>query len=202
MSRTRIVQMLRVLLPLAALVLLSTLFLFSGNREDGESLLPYAEVTPETLAERPSVINPTYAGVARDGTEISMSADSANPATGTRGGSLTSADGASTIDNVSMMLRDTAGVVTDLVAGSGELADGRVHLREGVKVTTSAGWAMTSSALEAELATGTLSTKEQVDVLAPFGTLTAQEMELRSLPDGSGQRVLDLKGGVRMIYRP
>lgn len=202
MHRTRIVQMLRVLLPLAALVLLSTLFLFSGNREDGESLLPYAEVTPETLAERPSVINPTYAGVARDGTEISMTAASANPATGTRGGSLVEAEGSSTIDTVAMKLRDPNGVVTDLVAGSGEIAGGIVELREGVKATMSSGWAMTSKAFEAELATGTLSTKDQVDVLAPFGTLTAQEMELRSLPDGSGQRVLDLKGGVRMIYRP
>ncbi len=202
MSRTRIVQLLRVLLPLAALVLLSTLFLFSGNREEGESLLPYVEVTPEILATRPSVIAPTYAGVARDGTEISISADSANPATGSGGGGLVGADGASTIDKVNLQLRDPAGVVTDLVAGSGEIAGGLVHLREGVKVSTSAGWAMTSKAFEAELASGRLSARDQVDVLAPFGTLTAQEMELRGAADGSGQRVLDLKGGVRMIYRP
>lgn len=192
MKRTRIVQLLRVLLPLAALVLLSTLFLFSGPKEEGSSL-PYAEVTPESLATRPVMTQPTYAGVARDGTEIQMSAESANP-----GGQT----GRSSAETVNLTLRDPKGVTTDLVAGAGEMADGVIRLSDGVTMTTSTGWTLTSKAFVAQLQEGSLTSTDQIDAQAPFGELTAQEMALRTLPDGSGQRVLDLKGGVRMIYRP
>ena len=43
MNRTRTVRWLRVLLPLAALAMLSTLFLFSRGG-DSESQIPYADV--------------------------------------------------------------------------------------------------------------------------------------------------------------
>ena len=43
MNRTRTVRWLRVLLPLLALAMLSTLFLFSRG-SDGESQIPYADV--------------------------------------------------------------------------------------------------------------------------------------------------------------
>ena len=51
MNRTRTVRWLRVLLPLLALAMLSTLFLFSRG-SDGESQIPYADVDAEAMARR------------------------------------------------------------------------------------------------------------------------------------------------------
>ena len=48
MGRTRIVRWLRVLLPLAALAILSTLFLFSRRPEE-DSRIPYAQVDLEQI---------------------------------------------------------------------------------------------------------------------------------------------------------
>ncbi len=193
MTRTRIVQLLRILLPLAALVLLSTLFLFSSDKSDDAGLLPYAEVTPENIDQRPVIVAPTYAGVAEDGTEINMTARSADPGTEVRPG---------TIDEVNLTLKDPEGLQADLVAGAGLMEKDQLHLSDGVRMTTSTGWTMTSKTFLAELVQGRVSSKDQVDISGPFGDLTAQAMDLRRLPDGSQDHVLDFTGGVRMVYQP
>ncbi|WP_312525451.1 LPS export ABC transporter periplasmic protein LptC [Paracoccus sp. (in: a-proteobacteria)] len=193
MSRTRIVHLLRILLPLAALVLLSTLFLFSGDKGDDSSLLPYAEVTPENIDQRPVIVAPTYAGVSRDGTEINMTATSADPGNETRPG---------TIETVNLTLSDPQGLRADLVAGAGVMDSTTIRLSDGVTMTTSTGWTMTSKAFLADVTEGRVSSTDQVDIHGPFGDLTAQAMELRRLSDGSHDHVLDFTGGVRMVYQP
>lgn len=192
MSRSRVVGWLRVILPLSALVILSTLFLFSSKPEPGGSL-PYSNVTPEELANRPVVTSPSFAGVADDGTQIEITAASANP---------TDSRGHSAITGVEMILRNTAGLVAQLNAADGEMQGEDVRLGGGVTMTTSNGWRMTSDEFRGQTTQGVVSTDGQVDVNAPFGDLTAGGMVLR--PDGEDGKnhVLDLKDGVRMIYRP
>ena len=197
MTRTRIVQWLRILLPLAALGLFSTIFLFSG-RPPQESSLPYAEGTIEDLAARPSVIAPTYAGVARNGTEIEMTAESATPG---RGSQTTSSAA-----QVAVKLTDPEGLISHLTAGAGAMTDDLIELSRGVRMTTSTGWVLTSEAFEAQIDSGLLRSRQPIVAEAPFGTVTADEMELYRAPDspadGAQDHVLDLKGDVRMIYQP
>lgn len=192
MTRTRIVGWLRVVLPLSALAILSTIFLI-GKKPEVDPTLPYADVTPEELAARPQVTAPSFAGVASDGTEVAMTAQSASPGQG---------DGLSTIEKVSLTLKGTDGLVADLVAAQGEMQGTRLRLAGDVRMTTSTGWSMSSAEFLALLDEGTVSSSHQVDVRAPFGDLTAGGMLLRRLPDGSRDHVLDLNGGVRMVYRP
>ena len=59
MSRTRIVRWLRVLLPLVALAMLSTMFLFSRG-SDVESRIPYAEVDAQAAARDNRIVAPEY----------------------------------------------------------------------------------------------------------------------------------------------
>ncbi|AGT10047.1 LPS ABC transporter substrate-binding protein LptC [Paracoccus aminophilus] len=193
MFRSRVVAFLRILLPLAALAVLSTLFLFSERRDVG-SLLPYADVTPENINQRPAVTAPTYAGVATDGTRIEMTAATATP--GATAESLTTAS------KVDLTLKDLTGGIAHLVAGAGEMEGETIRLSDHAKLTTSTGWELTSDKFVAETQQGSLVSDVPVEAVAPFGTLTANSMELRTLPDGSGQHVLDLKGDVRMIYQP
>lgn len=192
MARSRVVSLLRVILPLAALALLSTLFLF-GNRPEVGGGLPYSDVTPEELARRPIVTAPTYAGVAEDGTQIEMTATSANPQ---------DIDGRSAARDVHLILRGTDGLVSDVQALQGEMLGDNIHLRGDVRMVTSTGWTMVSDEFTADTREGTLRSDRQVDVEGPFGTLTAGSMILRRLEDNDKNHVLDLNDGVRMIYLP
>ena len=79
MNRTRTVRWLRVLLPLLALAMLSTLFLFSRG-SDGESQIPYADVDAEAMARDPRLVAPEYAGVTPDGAQLTLRATEAAPA--------------------------------------------------------------------------------------------------------------------------
>jgi lipopolysaccharide export system protein LptC len=79
---SRVVGWLKVALPLAALAILSTLFLLS-DRIDPEDALPYAEVDVEELAREPRMTAPTYAGMTTDGAALSLTAVEARPSAGT-----------------------------------------------------------------------------------------------------------------------
>ncbi|HWL57813.1 MAG TPA: hypothetical protein VNQ78_14210, partial [Paracoccus sp. (in: a-proteobacteria)] len=67
---------------------------------------------------------------------------------------------------------------------------------------TADGWIVTAPEFHASTTEGTLAADREVNVLAPFGDLTAGAMELRPVSPGNPDHVLDLKGGVRLIYRP
>lgn len=191
MLRSRIVAWLRVILPLTALAILSVLFLL-GRKPEPEASIPYATVDPQDLAERQAVTNPTYTGVTGNGTQVTISGTEAVP-DGTSGGSVSA---------VRMTLRAKDGRAADVSAGRAQLQGDQVTLGDGVRMTTADGWVVTAPEFLASTTEGTLRSDREVNVRAPFGDLTAGRMELRpSAPDASDQ-LLDLKGGVRLIYQP
>ncbi|MCV2448420.1 hypothetical protein [Paracoccus sp. DMF] len=191
MTRSRIVALLRVILPLTALAILSVLFLL-GRKPDPEASIPYADVDPRELAERQVVTSPSYAGVTEDGAQISVTGDEAVPGK----------DGGGSATAVRMTLRARDGRAADVSAGAASLAGDQVRLGEGARMTTADGWVLTAPEFLASTTAGTVVSDDEVNVRAPFGELTAGRAELRPLGDGSGDHVLDLSGGVRLIYRP
>ena len=72
-AHTRVVTWLKIALPLAALAILSTLFLLA-DKIDPEDALPYAEVDVEDLAREPRMTLPSYAGTTSDGAALSLTA--------------------------------------------------------------------------------------------------------------------------------
>lgn len=191
MTRSRIVALLRVILPLAALALLSVLFLL-GRKPDPEASIPYADVDPRDLAARQVVTDPSYAGVTRDGAQISVTGDEVVP--GKNGDASASA--------VRMTLRARDGRAADVSAGAAALNGDQVRLGQGARMTTADGWVLTAPEFLASTSAGTVVSDAEVNVRAPFGELTAGRAELKPVGDGSGDHVLDLSGGVRLIYRP
>lgn len=191
MTRSRIVALLRVILPLTALAILSVLFLL-GRKPDPEASIPYADVDPRELAERQVVTSPSYAGVTEDGAQISVTGDEAVPGK----------DGGGSATAVRMTLRARDGRAADVSAGAASLAGDQVRLGDGARMTTADGWVLTAPEFLASTTAGTVVSDDEVNVRAPFGELTAGRAELRPLGDGSGDHVLDLSGGVRLIYRP
>ena len=75
---SRIVEWLRIALPLIAIGILSTLFLLS-EAPDPERALPYAEVDVAQLARELRLSEPRFAGVTPEGREITLRAEAAAP---------------------------------------------------------------------------------------------------------------------------
>lgn len=192
MLRSRIVHWLRVILPLAALALLSVLFLLA-RKPDPEASIPYADVDPRDVAARQAVTSPRYSGVTDDGARVSIDGAEATPGSGPGQGSAQS---------VRMTIRAQDGRAADVSAGTATLEGDAIVMANGATMTTADGWIVTAPEFHASRMAGTVNADHEVNVLAPFGDLTAQQMELRPLGDGTGDHVLDLSGGVRLIYQP
>lgn len=193
MTRTRVVRWLRILLPLLALCLLSTLFLFSRGSQI-ESQIPYAEVDAEAMARDPRLIAPQYAGVTDDGAELALTA--ANVALRDRG----SASG------LRLDWRRPDGLTADVTAPAASMADDTVQLRGGVRMTTSSGWTVTAQGIDAATDRSRLAASDGIEAQAPFGQITAGQMELvpdgGDAPAGQAASILNFSGGVRLIYQP
>ena len=189
MNRTRIVRWLRVLLPLLALAMLSVLFLFSRTG-DTESRIPYAEVDAEAMARDPRVVAPEYAGVTEDGASMTLRATEAAPGQG--GGSAR---------DLRLDWTRPDGLRADLTAPQAGLADGVIRLDGGVRMTTSTGWTLDAASVEAATDRSRIAAQDGVRAEAPFGTLSAQRMELAPDKDANAS-ILSFSGNVRLIYRP
>lgn len=194
--RSRIVTLLRWLLPLSALAILSTLFLLSRS-PDPEDAIPYADVDAEALANRPQMTAPRFAGVTEDGGRLTLSASNAVP------------DGRESADLTDLVLhwRAPDGLGADVSAGSAELRDETIELGQGVRMTLSSGYVLSAPSMEASTVTDALVAPGPVGGLAPFGRIDAGAMALRaergSAANGTGiSHVLDFTGGVRLIYQP
>lgn len=75
---SRLVLWLKVALPLAALAILSTLFLVAETL-DPDAAIPYAEVDVEKILQDQGITRPTFGGVTNDGVAISIAAEAVRP---------------------------------------------------------------------------------------------------------------------------
>ncbi|MBU3031029.1 hypothetical protein [Paracoccus marinaquae] len=198
MNRTRIVRWLRLLLPLVALTILSTMFLFS-RKPEGESRIPYTSLDAEQMAREPRIVAPKYSGVTDDGAEIALIAREAQPARDDSDGS---------ISDLRLDWRRPDGLAADLTAPTAELAEGLITLLGGVNMSTSTGWTLQAPQMNAATDRSRLSARDGVQATAPFGRITSDEMELIPGPEtAEGERagdsaVLNFSGSVRLIYQP
>lgn len=193
MDRTRIVRWLRVLLPLLALAILSTLFLFS-RRPDAEPNIPYADVDQTALPGSQSMRAPEYSGTTDDGAAITLRADQATPASG-------EGDAAGRAQGLRLTWRAPEGLGADLTAPDAAVSRGVVTLSGGVRMTTSSGWTLTAPEFTADTARSRIEAPRAVRGAAPFGDLSAGAMTLQR-GESDRDHVLNFTGGVRLLYRP
>ena len=76
--RSNVVAWLKIVLPLAALAAMSTLFLLSRTIDPADAI-PYATVDVEDRIREPRMTAPTYSGVTSDGAALTLTADEARP---------------------------------------------------------------------------------------------------------------------------
>ena len=191
MTRTRIVRWLKVLLPLVALAMLSTLFLFS-RKPGTEPQIPYAEVDAQSMARDPRIVAPEYAGVTEDGASLSLKASQV--ASGTQ----------SVAEDLQLHWERPDGLTADVSAPAADVDERLIRLKGGVTMRTSSGWTVTTDQIDAATDKSRLEAPAEIQADAPFGRITAGRMELapNATSGENDAAILNFSDGVRLIYQP
>ena len=192
---TRIVRWLKVALPLAALALLSTLFLVS-NRISGDLDLPYSQVEIEDRLNEPRMTRPSYSGVTSDGASLTLSADEARPA-GTD-------DAEASALRMKGVLQSASGSTVTLQSDSVTIdsESRKADLSGAVRIATSEGFRIQTEGLTVALDVSHLQSTAPILAEGPPGRITADAMELTDSGSDGQAHVLRFTGHVKLVYLP
>lgn len=189
MRRARRVKILKVSLPLIALAILSSLFLFSRSFTlDGA--LPFAEIDIADRLREPKMTDVRIATTSANGAVIDISARSITP-TDTQSATARSAYG---------IITAPTGQTTELTALQVDYDDtaATAALIGGVAIS-SGGYDMTTDAIDVNIDTAEAETRGSVHAIGPLGQLDAGSMRVKQ---GDGGFVIVFKSGVRLLYTP
>lgn len=182
----------KILLPLAGIALLSTMFMFARTGAP-EPTIPFAEI--EEIARDARISDPRFAGVAEDGSTVTIAADAIRPDP--------ILPDAFAVTEIRADIVASDGSVILITAGMGSI-DPRAQTARMTglaRLTASSGYVMETDGLLADLASGVVTSLGALEVHAPFGEMTAGGLEISLSPDGSGQRMV-FNNGVRLLYTP
>ena len=192
---SRAIAIVKIVLPLVALGILSTLFLLSRPEPAGDAL-PFSEDDPQGVTRLQGLNRPVYTAVNDDGAVVRLTALRLTP----------DDDRADLSHGEDLAARITRpdGTVMDLTAPRGTLDDrsDRARLTGGVRVTTSAGYVARMPSVDLETDLSRVTSDGPVTATGPAGDLTAGTMDLSMRKGGGGDMVVLFTGGVRLIYRP
>ncbi len=191
---TRLVNWAKIILPLVALGLLSTLFLLS-RKVDLTDQIPIADVDLAQRAHDQGVTNPSFAGVAQGGEEVSFRAQSVRPDPADRDILLA--------DRAQAKLRLNGGGVVDITSQRGMANQGDMTaLLEGdVLFETTTGYVIRTDSINTQFSTLYAETPGPITGSGPPGDLAAGRMLLTSDPE-TGAANLRFTDGVKLIYMP
>jgi len=194
-SYSRLVAWLKILLPLLALAILSTLFLVARTIDPAQTI-PYAQVDIERLTREQRIGKPQYTAVTRDGAAVSLSAAAARPENGDTG-RIAGEDVAAGID-----LPGGGRVEINAARITLDSAAALASIHGGVVLTSSAGYVLRTDALAVSLDDTRVIAEGAVLAEAPAGRLSADGFEL--IGDGSAAAPYELvfKGRVKLVYDP
>lgn len=191
---SRLVGGLKIVLPLAALVLLSTLFLFSRDR-DPSNAIPYSRVDLRERIKEGVVNRPHFSGASRNGDLITFVAENAKP---------------DPDDNTKSMAQDLSAQI-DLTSGTRitfaaqsallDTSTGQAHLSGGVEVTSSTGYNVQTEILHTSLENIAAESAGPVTGYGPGGQIDAGKMILTSDSE-TGDAHLLFTNRVKLVYQP
>jgi lipopolysaccharide export system protein LptC len=191
---SRLVAWMKIILPLVALGLLSTLFLISRNVDPTKSI-PIANIDLEQRADELGATNPSFAGVTNRGDQITVRAKQAKPDARDPEHLLA--------QTVVAQMRLTSGTVIDITSDRAGMNQGEftANLEGKVHVVTTNGYDLTTERLNARLDRLYADTPGPVQGAAPVGTLEAGRMVLDT-DAATGAAHLLFTDGVKLLYTP
>lgn len=191
---TRLVALLKVLFPLAALMLLSTLFLLSKAMTP-EAVIPFADKEVQDRLRDQQVTGPFFTGTTSGGDQISFAAETLTTPRESRS--------ASQAEQVEVQVQLTEGGAISLNARKGtfDMAEDRADLQGNVVLRTSQDYVVESEQLTTRMADFDVRSPGPVTARSPMGTLDAGSMVLSTPKEGGGAQLV-FKDGVKLVYDP
>lgn len=188
---SQVVSYVKIVLPIIAIGILSTLFLLSRT-PDPERAIPFANVDLEELAREQRLGSPRYAGTTNAGREVVVVAETAVPVDGQL--DLISVD---TLD-ARIELDDTRFVDITSLQGVINLETNTADLSTDVEVADSTGYTLDTENLLVNFREFAMSSPTDVVVEGPGFHLEAGSMDLSG---AEGAQVLIFNGGVKVLYQ-
>jgi len=190
---SRMVAFLKVLLPLAALGLLSTLFLISRS-VNTEATIPFAEHEIEERMRGQQITAPFFSGTTAQGDEITVTASIARP-----GGPASPAVAADLVAVIRMA--DGGRLTLSSDSGAVQIDKDIASFSGNVEITSAAGLLVTTDLLNATLSGISADSPGPVQAKGPIGTLNAGTMQLQTKTEGGALHML-FNNGVKLVYDP
>lgn len=190
---SRLVAWLKLVLPLAALGLLASLFLVARTIDPSRAIST-ADRDVAGLARDLRIGAPDFAGVTGDGSALRVTARSARP------------DPADidriTAEGIRAMLETPGGARYEMTARAAVLdgAGGQIRFNGDVELSTSSGYRLRMQDLSAALEETRLAARGPVRGEGPQGMLDAGGMVLRPTTGSDRGYVLVFNGGVKLVY--
>ncbi len=193
-SYSRLIAWLKILLPLAALALLSTLFLLSRNI-DPTTTIPFTTIDLRERAQKQQITQPEFAGASEEGDLIAFRADTALPDPNDPSRAF-----AESI-NAKIDLKSGATIMFRANEGMLEESDDRVELEGGVLITSSTGYRVTTDRLISGMRSVHAETPGPISGKGPPGTFSAGKMLISNAGKDVGVQML-FTDGVKLLYDP
>ncbi|WP_323767472.1 hypothetical protein [Antarctobacter sp.] len=188
---SRVIAWLKILLPLAALAMLSTLFLLSRSTEPLQNI-PFVEELQKSAADE-RVSAPFFAGTTPRGDVLSVTAKSVRPL---GGGEIQADDLAAR-----MRLSDGSEILVDAVEAMLNDGDGQALMQGGVRIESSQGYVLLTEGLVSSLDRIEAESLGPVQGDGPLGRFEAGHLRIAPVgEDGAVQ--LMFSGGVKLVYQP
>ena len=196
---SRFVAWTKIILPLIALAILSSLFLFSKSFSPGGDIQISSEELHK-IAEREGISQPRYAGTTDEGISVSISANDALPGEA-QGRSLLA-------HNIRAHAEMPDGATIEIVAQTGKInADaGEGQLSGGILLDTSIGYTAVAEGMRFTFDNFYVESIGAIAATSPMGDISAGEMKIFFEPgeteSAEGTYVLVFQKGVMLVYKP
>lgn len=188
---SRRVALLKWVLPLLALVILSTMFLAADRRGTGD-VVPFSSVELDQIVSDQRVSGPNFTTVTDDGSALIVAARDLTP-----GG-----DGdAGRASDLIAVLESPSGARLDLSSDSGTLETrvGRARLEGGVALRSTNGYQLRGAAFDIDRDSASIVSDGAVQGSGPPGELQAGQLHVTRT---GADHVLNFTDGVKLVYDP
>lgn len=191
---SRMVALLKVVLPLAALAILSTLFLVARAMET-ETAVPFADHEIQDRLRDQQITGPFFSGTTVDGDQMSFTAETLT--------TLRDNVGTNRAKNALAKLETAAGATFQLQADVVEIniSDNRAEMFGDVSMATSTGYLINTTKLTSLISALDVTAPQQIEATGPLGNITAGKMRVFKPKDAQGTQMF-FSGGVKMVYTP
>ena len=191
-SYSAFVVWVKTLLPIVALGMLSTIFLFSGKVDVTQSL-PYAKLNIAEIVREQRITKPYFSGVSDNGTEITLSAAYAS--------SDKQDSDILNITDLSIILTSENAKTVRITAGLGVLdaAKQKAIVSRNVYLTAMPGFWLKTNGLTVDLKQGVATADNVFQSITALGTIDAGNMLVKMI---TNDQQIVFTNGVRLIYYP